>query len=52
MIPEALEAPSTQHRRLFTFHAPLPAEQQLALLRFSGHEAMSELFRFNAELIS
>jgi type VI secretion system secreted protein VgrG len=42
----------TQHQRLFTFDSPLPPEQELQLLSFSGREAISELFSFQAHLIS
>ena len=52
MITDALESMLTQHQRLFTFDSPLPPEQELQLLSFSGREAISELFSFQAHLIS
>ncbi|WAC00431.1 type VI secretion system Vgr family protein [Pseudomonas putida] len=52
MITDALESMLTQNKRLFTFDSPLPPEQELQLLSFSGREAISELFSFQAELIS
>lgn len=52
MITDALEKMLSQHRRLITFDSPLPAEQELQLLSFTGHEAISELFHFNVELMS
>ncbi|ORL62994.1 type VI secretion system Vgr family protein [Pseudomonas putida] len=52
MITDALESMLTQHQRLFTFDSPLPPEQELQLLSFSGREAISELFSFQVELIS
>ncbi|BBH46035.1 type VI secretion system tip protein TssI/VgrG [Pseudomonas sp. KU43P] len=52
MITDALESVLTQHQRLFTFDSPLPPEQELQLLSFSGREAISELFSFQAQLIS
>lgn len=52
MITDALESMLTQHQRLFTFDSPLPPEQELQLLGFSGREAISELFSFQVELIS
>jgi len=42
----------SQHQRLFTFDSPLPPEQELQLLSFSGREGISELFSFRVELIS
>ncbi|MFI7884967.1 type VI secretion system tip protein VgrG [Pseudomonas juntendi] len=52
MITDALESMLSQHQRLFTFDSPLPPEQELQLLSFSGREAISELFSFQAHLIS
>ncbi|WP_416468209.1 type VI secretion system tip protein TssI/VgrG [Pseudomonas sp. LFS044] len=52
MIMDGLEQMLSQHRRLITFDSPLPADQELQLLSFTGHEAMSELFSFNVELMS
>lgn len=52
MIMENLGSLLTQDNRLFTFHSPLPSHQVLQLLRFEGREAMSELFRFNVQLIA
>ncbi|WP_258911202.1 type VI secretion system Vgr family protein [Pseudomonas putida] len=52
MFTDALESMLTQHQRLFTFDSPLPPEQELQLLSFSGREAISELFSFQAHLIS
>ncbi|MGK9062986.1 MULTISPECIES: type VI secretion system Vgr family protein [Pseudomonas] len=52
MMTDALEQMLSQHRRLITFDSPLPVDQELQLLSFTGHEAMSELFYFNVELIS
>ncbi|WP_069942595.1 type VI secretion system Vgr family protein [Pseudomonas putida] len=52
MITDALESMLTQHQRLFTFDSPLPPEQELQLLSFSGREAISELFGFQVQLIS
>ncbi len=52
MITDALESMLSQHQRLFTFDSPLPPEQELQLLSFSGREAISELFSFQVELIS
>lgn len=52
MITDALESVLTQHQRLFTFDSPLPPEQELQLHSFSGREAISELFSFQAQLIS
>jgi len=37
MITDALEKMLSQHRRLITFDSPLPAEQELQLLSFTGH---------------
>lgn len=52
MIMDALGSMLTQHQRLITFDSPLPPEQELQLLSFSGREAMSELFSFQVQLIS
>ncbi|MFY1030734.1 type VI secretion system tip protein TssI/VgrG [Pseudomonas asiatica] len=52
MITDALESILTQHQRLFTFDSPLPPEQELQLLSFSGREGISELFSFQVQLIS
>ncbi|MEG1039405.1 MAG: type VI secretion system Vgr family protein [Pseudomonas sp.] len=52
MITDALGSMLTQHHRLITFDSPLPPEQALQLLSFSGREALSELFRFQVELLS
>ncbi|WPX88672.1 type VI secretion system Vgr family protein [Pseudomonas asiatica] len=52
MMTDALEQMLSQHRRLITFDSPLPVDQELQLLSFTGHEAMSELFYFNVELVS
>lgn len=50
MITDALESILTQHQRLFTFDSPLPPEQELQLLSFSGREGISELFSFQCSL--
>lgn len=52
MITDALEQMLSQHQRLITFDSPLPADQELQLLRFDGREALSELFKFNVDLVS
>ena len=52
MITDALESMLTQHQRLITFDSPLPPDQELQLLSFTGREAMSELFSFQVDLIS
>ncbi|MFK3909385.1 type VI secretion system tip protein VgrG [Pseudomonas monteilii] len=52
MLMDALESMLSQHKRLFTFDSPLPPEQELQLLSFSGREAISELFSFQVHLIS
>ncbi|MBA1188048.1 type VI secretion system tip protein VgrG [Pseudomonas entomophila] len=52
MLMDALESMFSQHKRLFTFDSPLPPEQELQLLSFSGREAISELFSFQVHLIS
>ena len=52
MITDAFEQVLSQHRRLFTFDSPLPAHQELQLVRFHGREGISELFTFNVELMS
>lgn len=40
MITDAIESMLTQHQRLFIFASPLPPEQELQLLSFSGREAV------------
>ncbi|MDO7910444.1 type VI secretion system tip protein VgrG, partial [Pseudomonas sp. 22-AL-CL-001] len=52
MIMDAVTSMLSQNKRLFTFDSPLPPEQELQLLSFSGREAISELFSFQAHLIS
>ncbi|EGH41341.1 MULTISPECIES: type VI secretion system Vgr family protein [Pseudomonas syringae group] len=52
MIFNALEQLTQQNSRLITFDSPLPPEQELRLENFSGREAISELFAFEATLIS
>lgn len=52
MITDALEQMLSQHQRLITFDSPLPDDQELQLLRFAGREALSELFKFNVDLVS
>lgn len=52
MFTDTLKSMLTQHQRLITFDSPLPPEQELQLLRFSGREALSELFSFQVDLIS
>ncbi|MBA1190306.1 type VI secretion system tip protein VgrG [Pseudomonas entomophila] len=52
MIMDAVKSMLSQNKRLFTFDSPLPPEQELQLLSFSGREAISELFSFQAHLIS
>ena len=49
---DTLESMLSQHKRLFTFDSPLPPDQELQLLSFSGREAISELFSFQVSLIS
>jgi type VI secretion system secreted protein VgrG len=46
MLMDAFKSTFAQHNRLFTFDSPLPFEQELQLLSFSGREAISELFNF------
>ena len=45
MITDALAQIFTQHQRLITFDSPLPDDQELQLLRFTGEEGISELFK-------
>ncbi|MDD1976991.1 MULTISPECIES: type VI secretion system Vgr family protein [Pseudomonas] len=52
MITDALAQIFTQHQRLITFDSPLPDDQELQLLRFTGEEGISELFRYDVELVS
>ena len=52
MLMDAFKSTFAQHNRLFTFDSPLPFEQELQLLSFSGREAISELFNFQVNLIS
>ncbi|MDF2490877.1 MAG: type secretion system Vgr family protein, partial [Pseudomonas sp.] len=52
MIMDAVKSMLSQNKRLFTFDSPLPPEQELQLLSFSGREAISELFSFQVHLIS
>jgi len=52
MITDAIESMLTQHQRLITFDSPLPPDQELQLLSFTGREAVSELFSFQVDLIS
>ena len=52
MIMDAVKSILSQNKRLFTFDSPLPPDQELQLLSFSGREAISELFSFQVHLIS
>ena len=51
MLMEAAGLFTAQSRRLFKFRCSVPTERELLLEQFTGTEALSEVYRYDIQLL-